>query len=327
MDRYSLIVVTDETSPIRRLDIRRVVIHRALAGLAVLVLLGGVGIVDWVLLRIDQPEFIQLRERAEGDRAKIEAFETELAALTEELQRVREFERKVRIIANLPGAAGAGGGGDVEIIETEDGELAEVVTGEGEPLLLPGEELPDAEAGESDDEVASLEPGERASAMRTEAARLGLVAVDQQSSLQDILTALEAKQHKLASSPAIWPTKGWLTSRFGYRTSPFTNKRQFHSGIDIAGRKGSDVIAPARGKVTRVGTRGPLGKSVTIEHGFGIKTTYGHLDETHVKRGQEVDRGQVIAALGNTGRSTGPHLHYSVSVNGKSVNPLDYIFD
>ncbi len=87
------------------------------------------------------------------------------------------------------------------------------------------------------------------------------------------------------------------------------------------------MIAPARGKVSFVGNKGPLGRTVTLDHGYGIRTVYGHTNETFVKKGQEVERGQVIASLGNSGRSTGPHLHYAVQVNGKSKNPLDYIFD
>ena len=87
------------------------------------------------------------------------------------------------------------------------------------------------------------------------------------------------------------------------------------------------MIASARGRIKFAGKRGPLGNTVIIDHGYGVRTHYGHTDEVLVKRGQPVDRGQVIAALGSSGRSTGPHLHYSVEVNGKAVNPLNYIFD
>jgi len=87
------------------------------------------------------------------------------------------------------------------------------------------------------------------------------------------------------------------------------------------------VIAPARGKVVYSGSRGPLGKSLIIDHGYGVRTLYGHSDDLYVENGDSVERGQRIAALGNTGRSTGPHLHYVVEVAGKAVNPLDYIFD
>jgi murein DD-endopeptidase MepM/ murein hydrolase activator NlpD len=169
--------------------------------------------------------------------------------------------------------------------------------------------------------------GGRVGALRLEAERLGLIADARESSILDVLEKLESKRHHLASTPAIWPAKGWLTSGFGNRVSPFTGSRQFHAGIDIAGERGTDVIAPARGKISFAGKRGPLGKSLIVDHGYGIRTIYGHADEVFVKRGQEVERGQVIASLGSTGRSTGPHLHYVVEVKGKAVNPLNYIFD
>ena len=127
--------------------------------------------------------------------------------------------------------------------------------------------------------------------------------------------------------PSIWPAKGWLTSRFGPRVSPFTGKRQLHAGIDIAAASGTSIYAPARGRVTFVGRKGPLGKTVVLDHGFGVKTVYGHTKEIHVSSGETVERGQEIAAIGSTGRSTGPHLHYVVEVNGKARDPLDYIFD
>jgi murein DD-endopeptidase MepM/ murein hydrolase activator NlpD len=164
-------------------------------------------------------------------------------------------------------------------------------------------------------------------ALQRSAKQLGEVAASQERSLSKIAGQLESKRAHLAATPAIWPAKGWLTSRFGTRTSPFTNQKQFHAGIDIAGERGTDIVAPAQGKVVFSGSRGPLGKSVIIDHGYGVRTQYGHSDDLYVKTGETVQRGQRIAALGNSGRSTGPHLHYVVEVKGKAVNPLDYIFD
>lgn len=168
---------------------------------------------------------------------------------------------------------------------------------------------------------------DRVSLLEQGAEYLGVVAEGQAKNLEELVTALEGKHKRLASSPSVWPAKGWLTSRYGYRTSPFTAKKQFHAGIDIAGARGTDIIAPADGKVVFSGKRGPLGKSLIIDHGHGVRTQYGHSDELLVKRGEKVQRGQVIAKLGNSGRSTGPHLHYVVEVGGKTRNPLDYIFD
>jgi len=146
-------------------------------------------------------------------------------------------------------------------------------------------------------------------------------------SLAELVEALRGKTDQLASTPSVWPAKGWVTSAFGRRISPFTGKPQAHRGLDIAAERGTQIVAPARGRVVFVGRRGPLGKAVEIDHGFGIKTYYGHCDAIHVQKGQRVERGQWIAAMGSTGRSTGPHLHYGVEVEGKLVDPRKYILD
>ena len=226
----------------------------------------------------------------------------------------------------MPGSAATGGEEVVEVgreappLESQlDGEEIPLPSEIAAPETPPQEEVrPEAEA---DSDEPSLE------ALQRDAQRLGTVATSQEQSLAEVTDQLESKRAHLASTPAIWPTKGWLTSRFGSRVSPFTNRRQFHAGIDIAGQRGTDVVSPARGKVVYSGNRGPLGKSLIIDHGYGVRTLYGHGDDLYVKNGDAVERGQRIATLGNSGRSTGPHLHYVVEVGGKAVNPLDYIFD
>ncbi len=330
MERYSLIVVSDETAPIRRFEILKKAVHRGLAAAGVGAVLLCLGLVDYVSLRFEYPRLSSLNAEAEAQRARIAAFEAELDEVGKQLERVRELERKVRIIANLPGAAGSGGeeitevgagqGGDAEA-ELAGQDPLDLGAGAGGTVSAPG---PGAAAGPGE---GGAHPGHAVSALREEALRLGLAADARTLSLEDLLDRLEKKQDQLASSPAVWPARGWLTSRFGYRISPFTGHRQFHGGIDIAGRLGTDVVAPARGRVVELGSAGPLGRSVALDHGYGIRTVYGHLQKLNVKKGQEVERGQVIAALGNSGRSTGPHLHYSVEVRGKPVNPIDYIFD
>lgn len=325
MDKFSLIVVSDETSPVRRYEIRKDLVRNGVIGsaVAVLILLGLV--VDYVRVRIDNIELDGLRRETIERREQVAGFEEKLKGVDERLATLLEFERKVRIIANLPGSAGTGG---AEITAVGDGEgdlgAPDGTGGLDEPLerlraarppsriLLPEEGAPEPE---------------RVSLLRQAAEYLGEVADGQTQTLEDLVGKLEGKRDHLASSPSIWPAKGWLTSRYGYRVSPFTGGRQFHAGIDIAGASGTDVVAPARGRVTFAGKRGPLGNSITIDHGWGIKTKYGHSKELFVKQGDQVERGTRIAAMGNSGRSTGPHLHYVVEVGGKTRNPLDYIFD
>ncbi len=118
------------------------------------------------------------------------------------------------------------------------------------------------------------------------------------------------------------PCRGRLTSRYGYRRDPFTGKRAFHTGIDLANRVGAKVLAAREGKVDFVGSRAGYGNVVIISHSFGYRTVYAHLSSASVKRGQSVTRGQTIGYIGNTGRSTGPHLHFEVWLKNRLIDPL-----
>jgi murein DD-endopeptidase MepM/ murein hydrolase activator NlpD len=120
---------------------------------------------------------------------------------------------------------------------------------------------------------------------------------------------------------------GWKTSSFGYRRSPFTGRRELHKGLDIAAPNGSPIIAPADGVVTYSARKGLMGNMISIKHGYGLLTRYGHLSKMLKKKGEKVERGEIIALVGSTGRSTGPHLHYEVRLNGVPVNPEKYILN
>lgn len=325
-ERLSLILVSDETSPIRRMDVRRSTVRRAVwaAGVTALLLLAA--LVDWVMVRLEHPELERLRQVTAEQQARIDSFDETVAEVEATLGRVREFERKVRTIANLPGSAASGGAGVVEVGPSEGGDL-DGQGGEAVEAMPTGAGIPPSSSRAAGKARAAAGSEEQLALLRGEVKRLGHVADQRQLSLQELVTQLEDKHQRLASSPAIWPAQGWLTSRFGTRISPFTGKRQFHAGIDVAGERGTPVLATANGKVVFSGAKGPLGKTVILDHGHGIRTHYGHNHELFVKRGEKVERGQKIASLGNSGRSTGPHLHYTVEVRGKAVNPLDYIFD
>ncbi|MBS3803954.1 MAG: M23 family metallopeptidase [Oleiphilaceae bacterium] len=126
----------------------------------------------------------------------------------------------------------------------------------------------------------------------------------------------------VAGRPITW---GWLSSRYGYRSDPFTGRKTWHDGVDLAGKEDSDIIAVAAGVVTHAGERSGYGNLVEIDHGDGLVTRYGHSKTVTVQLGDVVQKAQVIALMGSTGRSTGPHVHFEVLRNGKSRNPEDYI--
>lgn len=140
------------------------------------------------------------------------------------------------------------------------------------------------------------------------------------------LARMDALENGLASIPQVKPAQvAYVSSSYGYRSDPFTGGAAFHAGLDFPGPMGSPIIAAAQGKVTFVGHRQGYGNCIEISHGNGLMTRYGHLSAFKVKAGQRVDAGTTIAAMGSTGRSTGPHLHFEVRVNGQPVNPRPFL--
>jgi murein DD-endopeptidase MepM/ murein hydrolase activator NlpD len=162
-------------------------------------------------------------------------------------------------------------------------------------------------------------------AMRQELTLLKGAASKQETSFQMLIEYFEDKRSLYASTPSVWPVSGWITSPFGSRISPVAGKRQYHEGIDIAAPIGTAVVAPADGMVIKAGFETGYGNIVEISHGYGLKTVFGHNSGLNVKPGQRVTRGDIISYVGDTGSSTGPHLHYEVRVNNLPVNPIRYL--
>ena len=145
------------------------------------------------------------------------------------------------------------------------------------------------------------------------------------ASLKDLKNQLEERNQKISRTPSIWPTEGDITSRFGWRQSPFGYGSDWHPGVDIATAMGTPIHATAAGVVTNAGWYGGYGRYVEIDHGDGYVTAYGHHSAIAVATGQHVNKGDVIAYVGNSGMSTGPHVHYEVRVNGREVNPMSFM--
>lgn len=145
--------------------------------------------------------------------------------------------------------------------------------------------------------------------------------------LQQLLSSLSQQKSLLQSIPSIAPVEGWVTSGFGSRTSPFTGESTQHMGIDIAAPPGTPVKAPADGVVIYAGKKEGFGNFVMIAHGYGIISRFGHNEQNIVQPGQKVARGEQIATVGATGRTTGPHVHYEIQVNGKYDDPQKFILD
>ena len=184
-----------------------------------------------------------------------------------------------------------------------------------DPVLIytSGEEIGDAQVHSSIDQLYAL----KHTAM-TGAATVGI-------SLGLTKNATTADWVRANSTPNLWPVEGTITGAFGERIDPFNGEGAFHSGVDISAAVGQPVLAPADGTVTFADFLGGYGRAVSIDHGHGITTRYGHLASFAIAAGQYIHRGDVIGYVGLSGRSTGPHLHYEVRINDTPVNPYKYL--
>ncbi|MGA8179642.1 MAG: M23 family metallopeptidase [Desulfobacterales bacterium] len=233
-------------------------------------------------------------------RKQIQKFANEINSLKSNLVQLNKFEKKIRIMANIDNPA------------------------EKDNLFGVGGSIPE----DLDPKLPLTEKhNSLIREMHEQARELNLASVSQEKVFESLINDLKHKRNLLSSTPSIWPTNGWLSSGFGYRISPFTGLREFHKGFDISSREGTTIIATADGVVTFAGKNGLYGNMIKIDHGHGMMTRYGHLEKMLKKRGDAVKRGDVIALMGNTGRSTGPHLHYEVFLNGLPVNPKKYILN
>lgn len=163
----------------------------------------------------------------------------------------------------------------------------------------------------------------------TKAENISLKAESVEQNLNTVVHILEDKTLQLATYPSIWPTTGFQTSAFGERTDPFTGKRVFHYGIDVASGYGNSVVATADGTVLQLKRNEKIvGNMVSIVHGMsGYTTVYCHLSRFNVREGQKIKRGDVIGYVGSTGKSLAPHVHYEVHLNGKPLNPWYFILE
>lgn len=145
--------------------------------------------------------------------------------------------------------------------------------------------------------------------------------------LEEIFLLNKDKIRFSNASPSLMPVDGWVTSEFGMRVHPIGRSFKMHQGVDIASPRGTPVKAPAAGKVIFAGSHSGYGSMIALDHGYGVSTVFAHLSKIGVKKGQTIDRGEVIGNVGSTGSTTGPHLHYEVQVDGLPSDPLAFIVE
>lgn len=250
-------------------------------------------LIDYVSMSSLRNRYKTLNVEMTEQKDKLESYESYVRNLKGTIASYESYAKKLNIMAGLKSP---------DIIGDEAGLGGGVSSSDGEPASNPGFSL-----------AAVQNLAQKASRV--------------EDNLGTLVNFFESQASRLASTPSIWPTAGWLSSPFGYRADPFTGRRTFHYGIDIATNHGNPVVATADGVVVRASFDKMLGNNVVISHTGGITTTYGHLSRLNVKPGQKVKRGDLIGAVGKTGKALGPHVHYEVKVDGRAVNPYNYILE
>ncbi len=295
---FSLIIVPHYAKRFRTITLSQKAVKGLLSFAVFSVVVVAAFMVDYFTMNVTRAKYRSLlKENAEQNKL-LSDYKSSISKLSEALQSFKSYTEKLNVMAGLKSS---------EV-------LKEIGIGGGDIDGMDSEEAP---SGPQLNQTITLQdPNELAEKAENIGKNL------------DVLTSFfEAQAAKLASTPTIWPTIGWVSSPFSYRTDPFTGKRTFHYGIDIATNFGNPIVATADGFVLTLGTDKIGGRYVVLSHGGGLTTHYLHLSKFLVKSGQKVKRGDVIGLVGKSGKALGPHLHYEVRLNNRPQNPYQFILE
>jgi peptidase M23-like protein len=281
----------------------------------------GLFLIHYVIQSSQVWELGVLREETAVLREQTTSFSSSLEDLKRRMLAMKEINQRLRIMLGIqdhrPADMMSGKGGSERPMD--GGQPLEGVELMNQPIGVP--DPPPAEVMTPKDGKPLIEK------VRDDITWLQRHSMEEEQILEELIEAAKDKSARWAATPSIWPVRGWVTSGFGARISPFTNQLAMHDGLDIGTAPNTPVQCPANGHVVSAGFDAKMGNVVLIDHGYGIETEYGHLAKLLVRQGQRVKRGDIVALVGSTGLSTGPHLHYMVKVKGQAVNPHNYILD
>ncbi len=372
MDRYfTVMVIPDREKGVKSVRVPYVIFRAFMFFfLAFSVLLIILGYDYWKILKqVHENKHLTIENKQLKEQ--IQLFQMKVNTITDDIDRINVFEKKLRIITGVDAMDTSRDFSDLESDTSEEFGRDEHNHSEEEqrvPQSLPKQSHFKLKEIELIKDIKKVEKEERFQNLKDlyeqkVATRFGLQSAYaytkewneltkksfnmaqkyalfdfQYGVLKDLTKKLEYRLHELdqklldrvsflKSMPTLLPTKGWITSYYGPRLSPISRRKKMHEGIDVGAPWGTPILAPADGTITYAGVKPGFGKYVEIDHGYGIETIFAHASKVLVKKGQIVSRGTNVAKVGNTGYSTGPHLHYEVRVNGIPVDPLPYILD
>lgn len=330
---YTFLITSNRKGTTKAVSVTAAWLKLIVAGAVIFSVLFAAGLVDYFGLLLREGENKRLRAENAQLTRQFQVVEGKLTSLESSLERIKTLTTKIKLITNIEDEDRAMKLSIGPMPQIEES-LAEFERGPAQARDPNATELIKADSVFYERAPLDQARGELASLSGRNYATLS-IRIDKAVSaaglkeqgvikLQELLAE---RQSILNQTPSIKPTRGWMTSRFGYRVDPFTGKPEMHYGLDFAAAPGTPVVAPADGVVSYVGYEGGYGKIVAIDHGYGVRTRFAHNSQIYVELGQKVQRRDVIAAVGSTGRSSGPHCHYEVRVNDIPVDPINYILD
>jgi murein DD-endopeptidase MepM/ murein hydrolase activator NlpD len=299
---WTMLFVSDSTKRIRQYRLPRALVQIAIAG--VLALVSGISSLGTAtFMKVRAPHAAQeLERRNQLMQRELQQIRGQVSNLNTQLEQLAVADEQFRLVAGL---------------QPLDEDVQRV--GIGGPLEKP-----------SDRKLYKLDRDATTLAVTTSAEIGELLRRARllNFSWREARDTLAYKHNRLESTPSIVPTNGYVTSVFsGKRKHPILDRERPHEGIDITAPIGTPIVASAKGNVRFVGNDGGYGLSIEVDHGYGVVTRYAHASKTIVKRGQQVQRGDTIGLVGQTGLAMGPHLHYEVLVNGRATNPRHWFMN
>ncbi len=334
-DAYTVVVFRGSSAKPLRFSFPGKFVRKLLIAGGVLILANLLVISHYVIRTGEVWELSAFRDEALSAREQTAAFSNSIDDLKKRFLAMKEVNKRLRVMLGIEipktGDMVNGRGGE-EVPLPEGGPVSSGPKDQNGTAVLPsdvnqnGTASSPGQAPRAAAESPQHDTGVLAS-VQDGLEWLSKEASTQERILSELSQAAEQRSSRWAATPSIWPVKGWVTSGFGPRMSPFTEKPAWHDGLDIGAAPNAPVQAPAQGRVTATGYDPKLGNIVKLDHGYGIETLYGHLAKALVKEGQRVNRGDVVGLVGSSGLSTGPHLHYMVKVKGQALDPVKYILE
>jgi murein DD-endopeptidase MepM/ murein hydrolase activator NlpD len=330
-DAYTIVVFRGSSSKPLRFSFPRKFLRKLVILAAILIVADLLVVSHYVIRTGEVWQLSAFRAEAMSAREQTAAFSSAIDDLKKRLSAMGEVNQRLRVMLGIDTSKPTGdlangrGGDDGPIPDARNAVQSATPSVSNSDQRQQVSEVRDSIQAESDFATENTE--EMAQQVRESIDALVREAAQQEQALESLTQIAEQRSTQWASTPSIWPVRGWVTSTFGPRVSPFTEKPAWHDGLDIGASPNAPVQAPALGRVVTVTFDSKMGNMVKLDHGYGIETVYGHLAKSLVKEGQRVKRGEVVALVGSTGLSTGPHLHYMVKKNGQALDPTKFILD